>query len=135
MRLRFGRVASTTSISGKKEIKTRSTSRDSNPMQNAINSVLPLAGMFAIAGGLAAMAASYSRHYLAFKIFRAISRFGFFLASFLLTLLPFVIGWIEPNHASEPIVVIGLIGSMTIAYYATQAQIRWHDNRRSPSED
>lgn len=104
-------------------------------MQNATISVLLIAALLAIAGALMAWAASNSRHYLAFKIHRGISRLGYFLASFLVTLLPFVTGYIEPSHAYEPIVAIGFIGSMIVAYYATQAQIRWHENRRQSSED
>ncbi len=104
-------------------------------MQTPTISVLLVIALFAAFGALMAWAAGTSRHYLVFKVTRGLSRFGYFLASFLASLLPFLTGLIEPNHASEPLVAIGLIGSMIIAFYATQAQVRWHENRRSPSED
>jgi len=104
-------------------------------MQNATISVLLIAAILATAGALMAWAASNSRHHLAFKIHRGISRLCHFLASFLLTLLPFVTGLLQANHATEPVVAVGFIGSMIVAYYATQAQIRWHENRRRSSED
>lgn len=104
-------------------------------MQEATISVLLIAAICLTAGVLMAWAASNSRHYLAFRIHRGISRLGYFLASYLLTLVPFAAGYLEPSHANEPIIVIGIIGSLIVSYYATRAQIRWHENRRSSTEN
>ncbi len=99
-------------------------------MQTTITMLL-VATVFAAIGFLMAWAASNSRSYMMFRIHRGVSRFGYFLASFLASLLPFGLGLLQPNHATEPVVAVGLIGSMIIAYYATRAQIRWHEQRRS----
>jgi hypothetical protein len=103
-------------------------------MQTPTISVLLVIALFAAFGALLALAASKSSHYLVFKVTRGLSRFGYFLASFLASLLPFLTGLLQPTHATEPVVAVGLIGSMIIAYYATRAQIQWHEARRS-SED
>lgn len=103
-------------------------------MQSSTISVLLVVALFAAFGALMAWAASTSRHYLVFKVTRSLSRFGYFLASFLASLLPFLTGLLQPTHANEPFVAVGLIGSMIIAYYATRTQIQWHEARRS-SED
>ena len=103
-------------------------------MQTATISTLLVIALFAGFGALMAWAASRSSHYLVFKATRGLSRFGYFLASFLASLLPFVTGLLQPTHATEPVVAVGFIGSMIVAYYATRAQIQWHETRQS-SED
>ncbi len=103
-------------------------------MQDSTISLLLVVAIFATIGFLMAWAASNSRSFTMLRIHRGVSRFGYFLASFLASLLPFVNGTLQPSHANEPFVAVGLIGSMIIAYYATRTQIQWHAKRRSTED-
>ena len=100
-------------------------------MQSITITMLIVVAYFSVVGFLMTWAAGNSQTYRAFRINQAVSRIGYFLAVFLASLLPFLNGTFQPVIENQPIVVIGLVGGLVIAYYVPRFQLGWHSRRGS----